>query len=126
MNTKSTNPKSDGNGQGDSSISAASVEVQSNESNVSKEFHNFLADIEDLIKGATKLTGEDLSRATEEIRVRVAAAKESVEAFGGEINQRAHKTASQTNEFVHKQPWEAIGAGAAVAFLLGFILARRS
>lgn len=125
MKTKSSIPNSVANGQGVGSTSAVTAKTNGDQSNVSREFHNFLADIEDLIKATTSLTGEDLARATAKLSERVAAAKESVEEMGGEISHQARKTAADTNDYVHKQPWEAIGAGAAVAFLLGFVLARR-
>ncbi len=39
---------------------------------------------------------------------------------------RARKTAETTNTYVHEQPWNAIGASAAVGLLLGYLLARRN
>jgi ElaB/YqjD/DUF883 family membrane-anchored ribosome-binding protein len=95
-------------------------------SGVSNEFHNFLCDIEDLFKSTTSLTGDDLARAKAKITARIDSAKESVEDAGASISQHARKTAAMTNTYVHEQPWTVIGAGAAVSFLLGFLLARRS
>ena len=45
--------------------------------------------------------------------------------MGGEIAKRAKKGAVATDDFVHEQPWKAIGAGAAIGLLIGFALARR-
>lgn len=90
------------------------------------ELHNFLADIEDLVKAATSLTGEELDRAKAKLNERVMSAKVSVEEFGGEIADQARKGADATNEYVHHQPWQAIGTGAAVGLLLGYLLARRA
>lgn len=95
------------------------------QSGVSREVHNFLEDIEDLVKETTSLTGDELARAKAKLSERVAAAKQSVEEFGSDVAKRARKGAAATNDYVHDQPWKAIGAGAAVAFLLGFVLARR-
>jgi ElaB/YqjD/DUF883 family membrane-anchored ribosome-binding protein len=126
MKTKSNIPNSLAHGQGAGSASLATATTHGAPSNGSSEFHNFFADIEDLIKATTSLTGEDLVQATAKLSERVAEAKESVEEMSVEIANQARKTAAGTNDYVHKQPWEAIGAGAAVAFLLGFVLARRS
>ncbi len=97
--------------------------------NVSREFHDFLADIEDLIKDTTTLTGEELTQVTTKLNERVAAAKESVEQMGeqvtGAIDRQAHETATAANEYVHQEPWKAVGIGAAVGLLLGLLLARR-
>lgn len=91
----------------------------------SSELHNFIADIEDLVKEATTLTGEDLSKAKEKLSARLSEAKESAAEMGGVLTQRARKSAAYTNEYVHEQPWKAIGAGAAAGLIIGFALARR-
>ena len=94
-------------------------------SGMSLEFHNFLADIEDLIKTTTSLTGEDLALAKAKLSERVAAAKESVEEMSGVIADGARTSVAVTDAYVHDQPWKAIGIGAALGFVLGFALARR-
>jgi ElaB/YqjD/DUF883 family membrane-anchored ribosome-binding protein len=94
-------------------------------SSVSEEFHNFLADVEDLVKDTTSMTGEDLARAKEKLTARVASAKESLDELGSNMADKARKTAQVTNTYVHEQPWKAIGIGATVGLLLGFALARR-
>lgn len=94
--------------------------------NVSGEFHNFIADMEDLIKEATSLTGDELNQAKAKLSHRIDSAKKSVEELGGEIAAQARQGASATNDYVHHQPWQAIGTGAAVGLLVGFMLARRS
>lgn len=92
---------------------------------ISNEFHSFLNDIEDLFKATTSLTGDDLARAKAKLSERIDAAKETAEELSENIVQRARKTADITNHYVHEQPWTVIGAGAAVSFLLGYLLARR-
>ena len=94
-------------------------------SSVAHEFKNFVADIEDLIKATTNLTGEDLQRAKDNVNQRIAAAKESATEIGESVINRARQTAEHTNAYVHEQPWSAIGASAAVGLLLGYLLARR-
>ena len=95
-----------------------------------REFHNILADIEDLLAEATALTGDDLSHVASKISDRLASAKSSVEEFGSSINKRALKTVAITNNYVHEQPWTAIGVGVGVGtatgLVLGYMLARRA
>ncbi|MDO8345084.1 MAG: DUF883 family protein [Cellvibrio sp.] len=95
-------------------------------SGVAREFHSFVADIEDLVKATTSLTGEELTRAKAKLNQRIASAKTSVEDMSETIVNRARKTAEATNTYVHEQPWNAIGASAAVGLLVGYLLARRS
>jgi ElaB/YqjD/DUF883 family membrane-anchored ribosome-binding protein len=100
---------------------AAAIDVLP--SRVSREFHNFVADIEDLIAKTTSLTGEDLARVKAQIGDRIASAKASLDEMGGAIVQRARKTAAATDTYVHEQPWKAVGVAAGVGVLLGVVLA---
>jgi len=92
---------------------------------ISSEFKHFLSDIEDLVSQATSLTGEDLSKAKRTLTTRIDAAKHSLEDLGGNIAQKAKTSATATNEYVHEQPWLAIGAGAAIGLLVGYLVSRR-
>lgn len=94
-------------------------------SGISREFHNFVADIEDLVKATSSLTGDDLAKAKAKLNERIAHAKESLDDVSGGLATRARQTAAITNNYVHEQPWQAIGASAAIGFLLGFALSRR-
>lgn len=93
---------------------------------ISREFHDFVADIEDLIKQTTALTGDDLARAKDKLSARVAAARDSVESLRDDVAHRARKVAADTNTYVHEQPWKAIGASAVIGLLLGVVLTRRN
>lgn len=91
----------------------------------SREFHSFVADVEDLITSTTPLTVESLARAKENLRQHVTAAKASIETMRGDVTDQARHTAAATNHYVHENPWKSAGIGAAVGLLLGFLLARR-
>jgi ElaB/YqjD/DUF883 family membrane-anchored ribosome-binding protein len=89
------------------------------------EYHRFLADIEEMIEATTTLTGEDLTRAKAALAARFAAARGSVADAGAAVGERARGAARVTDSYVHDNPWQAIGIGAAVGLLVGFMLARR-
>lgn len=109
-------------GPGSNSVKASHVAPQST---IAREFHNFLADIEELIKDSTSLSGEDLIRARSKLNARIATAKASAEEMGESIVQRARQGARETNDYVHEQPWKTLAVGTAIAFLAGLALARR-
>lgn len=92
---------------------------------ISAEFKHFLSDIEDLVTQATSLTGEDLNKAKRTLTTRIDAAKHSIEDLSGNIAQKARTGAVATNDYVHQQPWVAIGAGAAIGLLVGYLVSRR-
>jgi ElaB/YqjD/DUF883 family membrane-anchored ribosome-binding protein len=90
-----------------------------------REVNNLLADIEDLFKSMTSLTGADLARARAQLEARLAAAKESAQKIGGAIAERARDGANAADGYVHAQPWTAIGIGAALGLVIGIAIARR-
>ena len=53
------------------------------------------------------------------------AARVKLGEMGSTAQESAKKAAAQTDEYVHAHPWQAIGAGAAVGALIGYLLARR-
>jgi ElaB/YqjD/DUF883 family membrane-anchored ribosome-binding protein len=101
------------------------LDAQTKPSGISAEFQHFLADIEDLVAQATSLTGDDLNRAKNTLNNRISAAKHSLEDMSDNLVQKARDGAVITNNYVHEQPWIAIGAGAAVGLLVGFLASRR-
>lgn len=95
-------------------------------STVSAEFHRFLADIEDLVKASTSLTGDDLAKVKSEINSRIASAKASLVDASSSIALRAKKAANISNNYVHEQPWPVIGASSLIGFVIGYLIARRA
>jgi ElaB/YqjD/DUF883 family membrane-anchored ribosome-binding protein len=94
-------------------------------SRIAQEFKNFVADMEDLIKASTSLTGDDLARAKANVYARVATARVFLEEIPGEISDRARNTVKVADGYVREQPWQAMGITAAVGLLIGFLLGRR-
>jgi ElaB/YqjD/DUF883 family membrane-anchored ribosome-binding protein len=92
---------------------------------LSGEMHNLITDIEDLVKKATSLTGEELTAAKAKLSERLDAARVTFAEAGETVANKARNTATATNEYVHEQPWKAIGIGATLGLLLGFALVRR-
>ncbi len=89
------------------------------------EFRNFITDIEDMIKATTSLTGDDLARAKAKLSARISAAKESVESMSVAFADRAKQTAKATDGYVQENPWKAVGIGAALGVVIGYLVTRR-
>jgi ElaB/YqjD/DUF883 family membrane-anchored ribosome-binding protein len=96
---------------------------------LSKEFQNFVADIEDLVKSSTSLTGDELAAAKDRIKDRIGQAKTMLGQTGESVAARARRSLAATNDYVNDEPWKAVGVsagiGGAVGFLLGLLVARR-
>ncbi len=92
---------------------------------VSREFANFIADIEDLIESTTSLTGEELVQAKARVQARLAAARQSVQDLGVKLTDQTRDTVRGFSRNIHAQPWRAIGIVAGVTLLVGYLLGRR-
>jgi len=93
--------------------------------NISHEFKSFLCDVENLYKATSSLTGDDLAKAKAKLSQRIQDAKEVIGESSENVIQRARKTATITNNYVHDKPWAAIGVTAAASLVVGLLLARR-
>lgn len=129
MATKTFNLDAGPNGQGDGALPAVAAQTSDTRNAVTRELHNFVADVEDLITTTTSLTGADLARVKARVFERAAAAKDAIAGAGTAVAQGARRTATATDQYVHGSPWKAVGiaaaAATAVGMLLGFLLARR-
>ena len=126
MHTSANSSSNAANGQGNRQSALAKAASAVSLSGVSHEFQSLLVDIEELIKETGSLTGEELVHARDRLAARVDSAKASINEMGSNIAQGAKRSASVTNEYVHEHPWKVLGVSAAVTFLLGIALARRS
>jgi len=92
---------------------------------LSAEFRDLLSDIEDFLTATTTLTGEQLEQAKQKVRARLASAKQTVSAASESALARAKRSAEVADEYVHEQPWMAVGAGIALGFVAGLLVSRR-
>jgi ElaB/YqjD/DUF883 family membrane-anchored ribosome-binding protein len=106
-------------------LNSTKHDIQDASADISKEFKNFLSDVEDLFKSSTSLTGDDLNKAKEQLNQRIKKARATLDDASSDILQHARRTAALTNEYAHQQPWKVVGAGVAISFLLGYALASR-
>lgn len=125
MQTQTPSLESGANGRTPRSNSMLSGITDTVSSRASREFHNFVADIEDLITKTTSLTGKDLEDAKAQLNERIATARTYLDDVSDSLLQRARKSATVTNNYVHEQPWAAVGIGAAVGVAIGFLLGNR-
>lgn len=116
--------ESAGNGRNAES-SSATIAAAESQSPMSREFHNFVADVEDIVTGTTSITAEDLVRVKTKLGERVASAKEHFEDASDTVLLSARRAAAATDDYVRAQPWVAVGVCAAAGLVLGFALGRR-
>ncbi len=101
-----------------------------NTSEVSREklvadFKVVIADAEELIKLTAGEAGGKLSEVRGRLNERLGEVKERLADAEAAVRQQTVKMAHATDDYVHKNPWQAVGMAAGVAFLLGLLAGRR-
>lgn len=89
------------------------------------DFSAMLTEAEDLLRRAGNETGERAKDLRAQVEAKLLAAKLRLQELEGEAVDRARAAARVTDDYVHDNPWPAIGAAAVAGFLVGMLLSRR-
>jgi ElaB/YqjD/DUF883 family membrane-anchored ribosome-binding protein len=81
--------------------------------------------VEELLKATANQTGERITEARSRAEESLRAARERLDEAGDELAQRTREAARVADDYVHEHPWPALATGAALAFLLGYLVGRR-
>ena len=89
------------------------------------EFKSLMADAEALIKATEDHPGEAVSSIRNKALETLAGAKESLFEVEGKLVDKAKVAAEGADDFVHRNPWEAVGVAAGLGLLIGLFIGRR-
>ena len=92
---------------------------------VVKDFGDTLSEAETLLKQAATETGERASDLRAQVEAKLRSAKLKLQDLQDDAIDRAKAAARVTDDYVRDNPWQAIGAAAAVGFLAGVLVSRR-
>ncbi len=100
-------------------------EVQINSESLIGDFKALMADAEDLIKATASHEDGPLSAIRSKALDALNNAKDSLSAAEGTLTEKAKEVAEGADEFVHRNPWEAVGVAAGLGLLIGLFIRRR-
>lgn len=100
-------------------------EAQINSENLIGDFKALMADAEDLIKATAGHEDGPLSAIRSKALDTLNNAKESLSSAEGTLTEKAKVVAESADEFVHRNPWEAVGVAAGLGLLIGLFIRRR-
>lgn len=89
------------------------------------EFSNLVEAMEDVFAAATEEGGEKLSELRSQAEASLKKAKARLGAVERTAVEKARKLASDSDDYVHENPWTAIGIGAGVGLLIGLLIGRK-
>jgi ElaB/YqjD/DUF883 family membrane-anchored ribosome-binding protein len=84
-----------------------------------------VADAEELLRATASQAGEKVSAARERIQASLATAKVKLTDAERALVDKTKDAAKATDEYVHENPWHAVGIAAAAGLVLGVLISRR-
>ena len=90
-----------------------------------QDFGDVLGEAESLLRQAAKETGDKASDLRSQVEAKLTAAKLKLQELQDDAIDQAKAAARATDDYVRDNPWQAIGAAAAVGFLVGMLVSRR-
>ena len=102
----------------------ANVENEISKEKLMQDLRVVVADAEELLRATAGQAGEKVSAARERIQENLAAAKQRLAAAQDAVVARTKEAAKVTDEYVHENPWKAVGIGAGVGLIIGMLIAR--
>ena len=90
-----------------------------------EDFADVLSEADALLKQAAKESGDKATDLRAQVEAKLRTAKLRLQEMQDDAVDRARAAARATDEYVHDNPWQAIGIGAAIGFLVGLVVSRR-
>lgn len=84
-----------------------------------------IADAEEILRATAGAAGEKVGELRERIGLRLRDAKERLADAEAALVDKTKAAARATDDFVHEQPWKAVGVAAALGLALGVLIGRR-
>lgn len=89
-----------------------------------QDFRVVVADAEELLRATAGHAGEKVAAARERIQENLVAAKVRLAAAEDAVAAKAKEAAKATDEYVHENPWKAVGIGVGVGLIVGMLISR--
>jgi ElaB/YqjD/DUF883 family membrane-anchored ribosome-binding protein len=106
------------------STKSASATGEISKEKLVQDLRVVVADAEDLLRATAGQAGEKVSAARERIQENLAAAKERLAVAQENMIAKTRQAASVTDEYVHENPWKAVGIAAGVGLVIGMLISR--
>ena len=84
-----------------------------------------VADAEELLKATASQAGEKVAAAREKIGESLREAKYQLSRAEEAIIDRTKQAARATDDYVHENPWRAVGVAAGIGLVIGLLIGRR-
>lgn len=90
-----------------------------------RDLQAVVEDAEALMQATAAQTGERIDTVRSRARESLKQARSRLMEAEGEAMEQVREVAANTDEYVHENPWQAVGAAAGIGLLLGLLISRR-
>jgi ElaB/YqjD/DUF883 family membrane-anchored ribosome-binding protein len=106
------------------SNSSASVQGDVSKEKLMQDLQLVVSDAEELLKATAGQAGDKVVAARERIQDSLAVAKARLDVAQEAMLEKTRQAARATDDYVHENPWQAVGIAAGVGLLVGMLIAR--
>lgn len=96
-----------------------------NKEKIVSDLRVVVADADEILRASANLAGEKVTELRERIQDRLRDAKLRLADAEAALVDKTKAAARATDDYVHDNPWKAVGIAAGVGLLLGVIIGRR-
>ena len=89
------------------------------------DLKSVIADAEQWLRHGSQLTGEEFQAAKAKFERTLSSAKADLIRLEQAVVEKTKEAAKATDEYVHENPWKAVGIGAAAGLVIGMLISRR-
>ena len=106
------------------STKSAVVEGEVSKEKLMHDLRVVVGDAEELLRATAGQAGEKVSAVRERIQENLVAAKVRLVAAEEAVVAKTKQAAKATDEYVHENPWKAVGIAAGVGLVVGMLISR--
>ena len=106
-------------------VSESQTSSLSSQEKLVSDIRAVIADAEEILKATADQTGEKIANLRVRIQDRLLGARIRLDAAEAALIDKTRAAARAADDYVHESPWQAVGIGVGVGFLLGIVLGRR-
>jgi ElaB/YqjD/DUF883 family membrane-anchored ribosome-binding protein len=90
-----------------------------------QDFKTVYSDVEELLRATASQTGEKIGVIRERLQEHMHNAKDRLAETKDVVVDKTKQAARATDEYVHDNPWHAVGIAAGVGLVIGLLIGRR-
>ena len=109
----------------DDRLEAQRDKMAQNKDKIVSDLRSGVDDAQGFLNAAASSTGEKAAELRDKATAALKRASESLSDLQATVMEKSRDAAILTDDYVHENPWQAIGIGASIGFLIGVVVARR-